>query len=183
MTTPITPHTDDFACSKAGWVAYRTDIPGLYAFARLVPDKNGTLVVRDLLVSADERLSATDLQAAKLGQIERQVNSWPLSLREAPLSAPQERDGFIERFRSLIPGAIQAAPERPTLTRPGGQPPNVFYARVAEAYRAATCETSRVAPLLAKDAGVPVATVRGWIAEARRRGHLPPGKRGASRGA
>lgn len=169
--------------SSAGWVAYRTDTPGLYAFARLAKDENGALVVRDLLVSADEHLSATDLQAVKLGQIERQINALPMSLREAPLSAPQERDEFIEAFRRPAPHGMVTKDKRPKqgrpkLSRPSGEDPNVFYARVAEAYRSASSETSKPGPLLAEEAGVPVATARRWIAEARRRGHLPPGRKG-----
>lgn len=67
--------------------------------------------------------------------------------------------------------------EREPLTRPEpgpGYDPDEFYRRVAEAYTAHILRTSRVAPAIAEEAGVPVTTVRGWIREARRRGHLEP---------
>lgn len=167
---------------SAGWVCYSADAPGLYAFARLVEDARGQLVVRDLLVSADERMSATDLQSVKLGQIEREVNAWPDWMRESLLKPPGDRDGFVAAFRdgmvrkgeTLSRKVSQGS--RPKLTRPSGDDPEKFYALVARAYREASAQTARPAPLLAEEAGVPVATVRRWIAEARRRGQLPPGR-------
>lgn len=165
-----------------GWVCYSTDTPGLYAFARLVQDDRGQFVVRDLLVSAEDRMKATDLQSVKAGQIEREVNSWPESFREALTKAPAERDAFVSLFRE---GMTRQKPPlrvriergvRPKLTRPGRDGTDEFYALVARAYREASAETGRPAPVLAEEAGVPVATVRRWIAEARRRGHLPPGR-------
>lgn len=167
---------------SAGWVCYSADTPGLYAFARLVEDTRGQLVVRDLLVSADERMSATDLQSVKLGQIEREVNAWPDWVRESLLQPPAERDGFVAAFREGMtrkgktPAGKEPQVGRPKLTRPTGDDPDKFYALVARAYREAAAETAKPAPLLAEEAGVPVATVRRWIAEARRRGQLPPGR-------
>lgn len=167
---------------SAGWVCYAADPSGLYAFARLVKDARGQLVVRDLLVSAEERMSATDLQSIKVGQIERETNAWPDWMREQLLNPPSERDGFVAAFRE---GMVRqgetltrkvAADSRPKLTRPTGDDPDEFYGLVARAYREAAAQTARPAPLLADEAGVPVATVRRWIAEARRRGHLPPGR-------
>lgn len=63
---------------------------------------------------------------------------------------------------------------RTPLTRPDGKDPAAFYRRVAEAYVEAASTDSAPAPAMAAEAGVPVATVRGWISEARRRGALPP---------
>ncbi|MFF0746571.1 hypothetical protein ACFYVL_39900 [Streptomyces sp. NPDC004111] len=166
----------------AGWVCYSTETPGLFAFARLVLDSRGQFVVRDLVVSAEDRMSATGLQSVKVGQIEREVNAWPEPLREALTKAPTTRDGFVESFRvgmvrkgeSLSTKIEQGS--RPKLTRPGKDDPDGFYKLVARAHREAAAQTARPAPVLAEEAGVPVATVRRWIAEARRRGHLPPGR-------
>lgn len=68
--------------------------------------------------------------------------------------------------------------ERAPLERPDGSDPGAFYHQVAEAYRDTLRRTSRIAPVLAEEAGVPVATVRRWIQEARRRGYLPPARQG-----
>lgn len=167
---------------SAGWVCYAAEVPGLFAFARLVEDARGQLVVRDLLVSADERMSATDLQSVKLGQIEREVNAWPGHMRELLMKPPAERDAFVEAFREGMTKPLKASPdpvqisERPKLQRPSGGDPDAFYDLVARAFREVSAQTARPAPVLAEEAGVPVATVRRWIAEARRRGHLPPGR-------
>jgi hypothetical protein len=68
--------------------------------------------------------------------------------------------------------------ERPQLTRPDGTDPDGFAARVAEAYLE-YAQTSRApAVKIAEESGVPIATVRSWIREARRRGKLPEGQKG-----
>jgi hypothetical protein len=64
------------------------------------------------------------------------------------------------------------------IPRPDGVDPDTFYRRVAEVYRAVSAETNRPAVVIAESSGVPVATVRRWINEARRREFLPPGQRG-----
>ena len=65
-------------------------------------------------------------------------------------------------------------PGRAPLRRPDGSGSDEFYRNVAAAYMAAMRHTRAVAPVLAAEADVPVRTVHGWIAEARRRGFLPP---------
>ncbi|MFI1449066.1 hypothetical protein [Streptomyces virginiae] len=167
---------------SAGWVCYAAEAPGLFAFARLVEDARGQLVVRDLLISSEARMSATDLQSVKVGQIEREANAWPDWMREALTKAPTGHDDFVAGFRTgmVRKGASltrrTAAAARPRLTRPTGGDPESFYALVAQAYREVSAQTGKPAPVLAEEAGVPVATVRRWIAEARRRGSLPPGR-------
>lgn len=70
------------------------------------------------------------------------------------------------------------AAERPRLTRPDGTDPDGFAEKVAAAYREYAIQTRAPAVEIAKEAGVPVGTVRGWIREARRRGKLPHGQKG-----
>ena len=70
------------------------------------------------------------------------------------------------------------AAERPRLTRPDGTDPDGFAARVADAYREYARQTRAPAVKIADEAGVPVATARSWIREARRRGKLPQGRKG-----
>jgi hypothetical protein len=53
--------------------------------------------------------------------------------------------------------------------------PDSFYAEVAELYGRAVLASDRPANEIAEANEVPVTTVHGWIKEARRRGHLPPG--------
>lgn len=70
------------------------------------------------------------------------------------------------------------AAERPRLTRPDGTDPDGFAERVAAAYREYAPTTRAPAVKIADEAGVPVATARSWIREARRRGKLPEGRKG-----
>lgn len=68
------------------------------------------------------------------------------------------------------------APKRRLLGRPDGS--DTFYVRFAKAYASAAVESSKPAMALAAENDVPVETVRRWIKEARRRGHLPPATKG-----
>ena len=53
-----------------------------------------------------------------------------------------------------------------------------FYRQVALAYRRAVAGGRNPGKSLADDSGVPHGTVARWIAESRRRGHLPPAEKG-----
>ncbi|HEY6798594.1 MAG TPA: hypothetical protein VI248_28280 [Kineosporiaceae bacterium] len=67
---------------------------------------------------------------------------------------------------------------REPLRRPTGKDTDDFYRRVADAYNEVMTRTRAVAPVLAEEAGVPARTIHRWVAEARRRGFLPPGQKG-----
>lgn len=64
------------------------------------------------------------------------------------------------------------APERPI--------PDDFYEDLAEVYTGMVANKTAPAPAIAQQTGVSVRTVHGWISEARRRGHLPPARRGSA---
>lgn len=66
----------------------------------------------------------------------------------------------------------------PVLCRPDRTDPDGHSARVAAAYRIALTHGPDPSRRIADAAGVPHTTVVGWVREARRRGHLPPGQRG-----
>jgi hypothetical protein len=92
-------------------------------------------------------------------------------------------DPPLSELRQLAANAPPELPEFPTaerqrLTRPDGTDPEGFSARVAAAYREYAPKTRAPAVEIAKEAGVPVATARSWIREARRRGKLPEGRKG-----
>lgn len=53
-----------------------------------------------------------------------------------------------------------------------------FLSRLAAAYRELVLAKRAPAPAIAEQTGAPVGTVHRWIAESRKRGHLPPAVRG-----
>jgi hypothetical protein len=120
----------------------------------------------NLLTFADPRVIArvgNDLGQAVLAETAHEPSL--ASLRQRAKHAP-----------SQLP-APTGGP-RPKLTRPDGTDPEGFSARVAAAYREYAPQTRAPALKIAEEAGVPVATARSWIREARRRGKLPQGRKG-----
>ena len=85
----------------------------------------------------------------------------------------KQAEGAPREFRMIETGA-----DRPKLTRPDGTDPDGFYARVAVAYVEYAPQTRAPAVAIASEAEVPVATARSWVRESRRRGKLPPGRKG-----
>lgn len=147
-------------------------------------------------------LTATDLQAVPLTELDLLVNLVggydPWTVADAfnemaceggwgqAVLAADPYDGeepTLAELRQLAVNAPDALPapsttERPRLTRPDGTDPDGFSARVAAAYREYAPKTRAPAVEIANEAGVPVATARSWIREARRRGKLPQGRKG-----
>lgn len=105
-----------------------------------------------------------------------------LCIADHPVTADTLRSIPIGRLESL-PAAPemtgeQYATELERLVRGKGDDPEEFAERVALYYRLFTTITNKPAKAIAEHSDVPVATVRGWIREARLRGKLPPGMRG-----
>jgi transposase len=73
---------------------------------------------------------------------------------------------------------ISPTPHLPHLAVPKGTKPDRFYKEAAELYAELATQSRRPAADLAERSGVSVASVHRWIAEARRRGYLPPAERG-----
>lgn len=134
------------------------------------------------VVIAGDSIDSGALKSLPIGWIENVVNTPQaaeyLSQMEggADALAAAINERLDEAFVQELPSTGWVTPTK--LTRPDGSDPDAFYQAVAAAYNAAVSESSRVAPRLAEEAGVPVPTVHRWIAEARRRGFLPPARRG-----
>jgi hypothetical protein len=153
-------------------------------------ERDGRRVITTLIVVA-ERVSSTVIKALPIGRIESLLNTPTIRDQiEAAGDRHETLDAFLEAeigweantptFTRRIkygPGQ-RAAPPREPLRRPDRSDPEGFYRRVADAYNETLATTSAPAPVLAAEAGVPVPTARRWIAEARRRGLLPPGRQG-----
>jgi hypothetical protein len=170
-----------------GWLRVAwPDRPG-HRVLVLTAEQDGRRVVRDLVMRSLERVSSTDLKGLPIGWLEGVINIEENARALAAETDDANRLGLaltevellVQEMTSKPAGHVAAGrPKRPPLKRPDGQDPDFFYRGVAEAYTDTLRRTSAIAPALAEEAGVPVATVRRWIQEARRRGFLPPARRG-----
>lgn len=168
-----------------------------------IGESDGRRGVEALIVVGGVLDSAT-LKSIPIARVESALNHPQFGLPNAKLEISEKELRSLADRGHLFPGefrAIDAAlasylekspppkggeagtrqtwrRRRKPLTRPDGTDPDGFSRRVAEAYNDAILTTSKPAPLLAEEAGVPVTTVHRWIAEARRRGHLPPARKG-----
>lgn len=87
----------------------------------------------------------------------------------------------LENLRALLKDAKPKEDflaELVPLARRHGERPEEFSKRVAWYYKIFATTSSSPTKDLAEHADVPLATMRGWIREARLRGELPPGTRG-----
>jgi hypothetical protein len=150
--------------------------------------ERGTAFVR-FAAAEDGRLAPVELRIVDAGELTMElVRSVPLPRLEALANNDDHHVGWRESLDSK-PGdlsppdwdhaavahrAVRARVKVPTSARY----PDEFYAQVAAVY-------SKLAELgyppgktIADENDQGIATVRRWIKEARRRGHLPPGRRG-----
>ena len=111
------------------------------------------------------------------------ATTYPLEVSVTPdalLEAYSERDDTgttLGELRERATHKLRPA-KREVVGRPDGTNSDRFYQRFAATYRSAATESSKPAVILAGENDVPVETVRRWIKEARRRGHLEPGRKG-----
>jgi hypothetical protein len=153
-------------------------------------ERDGRRVITALIVVA-ERVSSTVVKALPIGRVESLLNTPAIreqieaagdrhetldALLEAEIGWDADTPTFTHRVQ-YVPGQRLVPPREP-LHRPDRSDPEGFYRRVADAYNETLATTSAPAPVLVAEAGVPVPTARRWIAEARRRGLLPPGRQG-----
>lgn len=172
-----------------GWVRVNglEDDSGDFVVHVKTMESEGRRLIVDLLVGGQPwapGLTSATMKAIPIGWIESVINT------PAALAALAERDdgdfkndqtlnAFRERETEFIAEQVPyVTDELPKLTRPDGSDPDSFYRQVANAYAAAVTKTGRPAVLLAEEAAVPVPTVHRWIAESRRRGFLPPARKG-----
>jgi hypothetical protein len=185
----VTTHSDE-AAQDPLWVP----IPGNVGASMRVVRRGGRWVVTAVYVHDDE-ITASALQKIRLGDQVQEANlSWDLSSSGSVLKfggrhVHPETDGAepslkelreLENKQRRQPRPAGPSRSRKPLSRPDGTDPDGFYREVAEAYREYAPRTRAPGSEIAREAGVPVGTARSWIREARRRGFLPPGRRGAA---
>jgi hypothetical protein len=186
--------------TSAAWLTVSDGGSALYHGAGLPVDR---LIVRLTLAPTVARrppVMVSDLWCAGMVSTSA-LREMPLAAIEAACNQPLFYGAIVDRIRTAVltvdplswwpeddvlaqfeapPPASEPVSMR--LNVPPGRPkPDAFYAQVAETFaRLATC-TRKPAPELAEANGVPVTTVHGWVAEARRRGFLPAGERSRQR--
>lgn len=168
-----------------GWVAVRIEEPGAAEYyVRCRDDGRGGVEIAGLLVSVpDGRVTAAKLREVPIGRIEATINA--SGLLELINGAGEASDDPVLSWLNRSP-IEYTAPLAPAgagetsgpLARPDGKEPAAFSALVAARYRDLVRTSAKPAVLMAEEAGVPVATARRWINEARRRGLLPAGRQG-----
>ncbi len=125
--------------------------------------------------TADDALDTAALRAIPLGRIIRALNSprrreWVRQGGQEP--SPQLQELLAATDEPKPPVDAEVAPpglQRPPRGRGGGDD---FYRQVAEAYHHHAQRSHRPAVEIAQQAGVPPATARRWIEQARVRGFL-----------
>jgi hypothetical protein len=120
------------------------------------------------------RPTAAKLRDVPLAKIMAAANADP-EIRAWIEQTPPEDPRSVEIKKQLIRRRKRPRLERPALRRPL---PDAFFEQVAACYREAVAAGLPPAKTLAEDADTPQGTVNRWIAEARERGHLPPGEPG-----
>ncbi len=166
-----------FERSDPGWWRVVGDFPDVFVataivgdrlriIGLLIADSDAPFMLREVPVARIEASLATSARAVEWAQRQTHARS-PQRLAQR-LNVPAE-DSYTE-YPSGRSGEPLLPPTRPV--------PDAFYASVGEAYREFSTVTVRPVTEIAKEAGVGLRTAQGWVAEARRRKHLPPGQRG-----
>ena len=172
---------------QGGWVRYYDSQHPEPVWVRVQETPEGRLVIRELYLTADndlgsERIDTEQVRRLSPARIEASLNT-PTSKtlileRIGTAPGPEEPRGPAKRT-PMVRGTTTIHVHGEGLGPPHPRPkPDSFYQEVARDYLDAASVSARPAVNLAKGAGVPVTTVRGWVAEARRRGFLPPGQKG-----
>jgi hypothetical protein len=141
---------------------------------RLGEGDDGRLHLVEMHVDAPGQLSAEVLRSIPVGRIEAAANAQlHPSAPEGAAAAP-----WPGEMGALAPESLRLPDELRTADEPGRGYPDMFYGAVAAAYRLLAVASPRPVAELAGANEVPVTTAQRWVKEARRRGHLAPGRPG-----
>jgi hypothetical protein len=183
-----------FTPTSGGWVRVGDPASGLIAWVRFdkAPDgrlRPGALVAQAYVRGSDGRLRVDEIRGAAL-------RGFPIAEAEAAANGPlrdkllahldekvevvfQKASGEASRSPGRVGRPVSIHPSASSLSVPKTRPyPDEFYAAVADLYKRDASVSHRPAAWIAEQNGVSVAQVHRWVAEARRRGLLPPGRPG-----
>jgi hypothetical protein len=154
-----------FTRERGGWRSW--DIPGLSASVRthVAWDEGGRPVIKELRISGD------DLTGDQLSRL-------PVRQMVATLLAQDTRgDVVIDVSQEAADKYVRG---EYLLGRPPRTDGDKFYGLVALTYIGLAAITPAPSAWIAATEDVPIATVRRWIVEARRRNLLPPARKGVA---
>lgn len=151
------------------------------ALMRAARGADGRWSVTDLYLHGEE-LTAETLRGLSIPRMEARLNSPGSALDPGD----EDDDGLtVDELRTFgaevqeqEKGQRTAGVVRTALRRPDRSDPESFYRLVAQAYGEYSRDSKAPAVAIAAEADVPVTTVHRWVREARRRGYLPPARKG-----
>lgn len=163
--------------SRDGWVSMPGPGGATGLHVRVRERDDGRVVITDLFVHGDE-VTAETMRGLSIPRLEALLNA-----THSPTTKPASDDDLTmrklrARGRNVAEPTLGRFGPRATLTRPDGQDPEAFYQLVAQVYTEHSTTSNAPAKAIASEAGVPVTTAHRWVREARRRGFLPPGRKG-----
>jgi hypothetical protein len=118
-------------------------------------------IVEMRIVGAKTGVQATHLREVPLGELEADIAATMSSTY--PRTYPR-RYGLVDPFDFALPERVPYPAE--------------FFSAIADAYRWLSARGMAPGPALSEHFEVPLSTAHGWIKQARRRGLLPPGRKG-----
>ncbi len=168
-----------FERSLPGWWRVTGDFPTIDVATAIV---GGRLRVIGLLAAEPENPAKPfSFRAVPVARIEASLAARVRGVEWAQKqSSPHSPMGLRQQLDRIDPGTPESPScrSRAAIQPPSRPVPSEFYADVALAYREYSQQTTRPTVEIAREAGVGLRTAQGWVAEARRRQHLPPGQRG-----
>jgi hypothetical protein len=144
-----------------------TDFPGVNV---QVDDVGGRTRIVGVQIQRPEGVTADDLRSVPVHRLEAALAA--LGADKHPGVDPGD---LTTRYSKSPPGGSLRIPER-LFARDRNRYPNRFYERVAGLYSWCVANGVAPAPAIAEANRTPVASVRRWFAEARRRGLLAPAR-------
>lgn len=167
-----------FQRSEPGWWRVSGAFQPVFVGTAMIGSRVKVIAV----VAAGGKYDLNGLRDVPLVRIEKTLRSWDRGRDWAEAEADAGSPSLlVKRLKAAAQtSAVEPAPGRTgAVIQPPARPvPDAFYADVAQAYRELSGLTPKPILEIAREAGVGLRTAQGWVAEARKRGHLPPGQRG-----
>lgn len=179
-----------------GWIRAKEDARGTVVYLRLQPTeapRGRRLAVRVAVMTSPQPIVGRSWRNVPFEAVEvcavlpdiREILTRPEEISDP---GPDALDRYFAETAKdyktfgVIPTSMVASPDEPGFSWPIRPPESRitddFLRDLAAAYKHLVIEGSAPARVIAESSGVPVRTVHRWISDARKRGFLPPARRG-----